>query len=120
MKKKIAAALVLALSSTALAGTKVNAPVVVETTDAHGSLGSARDSADGVQWIACVTYETIGFCGAQDAAGTMKGCTFTDPNLLQQARSINGDSSIYFAWDSSGVCMTLKVWSGSYLAPKSP
>lgn len=119
---------VTSLASDAAAGRKDSWTVVVDTVNrnAYGSLGSARNSPDGVQSIACsVFYDTANrrnqvTCIAVNAAGTSGTCASQDPNLVQVATAISSDSFVQFRWDAAGACTTIFVMNSSANAPKAP
>ena len=75
MKKRFLIPALIALSSTsALAGYKLTANVVVQANGiAYGSMGSARNSADTMQFIGCEIYATTSYsnlsCRARSSAG---------------------------------------------------
>lgn len=126
-KTAIGVGLAAALASAvAFAGFRVNWEVGVDTVsrNAWGSLGSARNSADGVQYIGCsvavFTYGTPSvYCSARNAAGTSVACASTDAAIVAQAQSIKGDSYLFFVWDEAGYCNYLYVDNVSHVAPKA-
>jgi hypothetical protein len=95
---------------------------------AMGSMGSARSSADSNQYIGCqVSTNNVSSgavtvqCFARNAAGTYLSCVTTDPNYVNAAQAIDGDSYIRFNTESSGSnCTYLLVLDSSYYAPKQP
>jgi hypothetical protein len=115
----------LVLGGTALAGHKVNSPVIVDLADrsAQGSLGSARNSTDTFQHIGCeVTSATWGHqvtCAARDAAGVTASCVnLVDDGMRDTVRAMNGDSYLVFRLDEIGQCTQITVRNRSELAPK--
>lgn len=114
-----------ATTATALAGLKINSTVTVNTTSryATGALGSARNSADSVQYIGCSVTDSAGSafvsCSARNSAGRFASCTSSDVGKVSAASSINSDSYIYFRYDSSGVCTYLSVSTFSYYPTKA-
>lgn len=92
--------------------------------NASGSLGNARNSDDTVQYIGCGVAATPGApsmsCYAEDANHNYGSCHSSDPALMQAAATVNGDSYLFFEWNTqTGVCTYLSVSNASYLAPKS-
>lgn len=131
MKRLVRASLVLVvglmITGTAFAGLKTNIPVTVNTTSrfAAGAIGSARNSADAVQNIGCSLSATPTsaarvFCFARNAANVYGSCSSSDPKLVAAAQSINPDSYVYFAWDTTGACTFLSLYEVSYYPPKNP
>ncbi len=117
----------LLLASNAMAGQKTSNPVAVDATArvANGSLGSARNSADNLQYIGCAAGAlsfggTNMYCFAQTADNVYAECQSTSPQLVQAAQAMSGDSYVHFAWDASGTCTYLLVINSSRLTPKQP
>jgi len=120
----------------ARAGTKANYEVIVNTTTRHaeGSVGSARNSSDGVQYLYCSIQIGFNFpnsyqiaCGARDSVGHTVSCTHTSGGnelyidaLFAAASSVSGDSYVSFDADTAGDCRNLYVENGSPEAPKAP
>jgi hypothetical protein len=119
-------AAVALLGTGALAGSKSNPTVVVDTVvrEAFGSLGSARNSADAVQYIGCTVVSSAAStsvsCTARNSAGTIGSCTSTNATLVDAARNLDGDAYIYFSWDAGGSCTLLSVAKSSVYTPKTP
>src|SRR5262249_31465231 len=120
------AASALLLSSWALAGSKTNFPVLVNTTQmmAAGNLGTARNGADNLQLLGCqVNADSTGVwgsCIARNAAGSIGSCVSVDPGVVDAMRALNGDSYLEFHWNSTGFCTSVKVWNSSDDEPKLP
>jgi len=118
----MAAAAVLA-AGFAHAGARFDNPVSIDTVirGASGALGSARNSPDGVQYIACV-YHAFGLpeaqCVARNAAGLTRSCLTSNPAHLAAIAAINDDKSITFTWDESGLCTGVHIFADSRIAPK--
>lgn len=118
----------LCMGATGWAGSKVVLPVSVSTGSstgsATGSLGSARNSADSVQFIGCVvtTLETGSpsvLCSAKSASGTYGACTTTNAALVAAARSLTPDGNLRFYWNTStGKCTEIVVDVYSDTEPK--
>ena len=105
------------------------------TTEAGGSIGSARASADGVQYIGCQT--TIdnnnglhGECWARAANGSTAACDiwahageFGTLQYIDAIRSIGPQSVVTFTYlgtGPSGTCNSLTVENGSNVRTASP
>jgi hypothetical protein len=120
--------LTTATTSLALAGSKTWWPVTVDLAGRHawGSLASTRNSPDSTSMIGCgVHYDNVNKknnvnCAASDAKGTWAQCATQQPELVQIALGINGDSLLGFRWDDKGVCTDIEVVNASYLEPKQP
>jgi hypothetical protein len=117
----------LLASTAAYAGYKSIYYVGVDTTsrEAYGSFGSARSSADTVQYIGCAvqgfssgTSRVI--CEARNASNVSAACSSTAPAMVTAATSQSGDSYIYFTWDETGTCTYLYVSNTSNWAPRQP
>jgi hypothetical protein len=121
--KLVAACGVLGVVCPASAGHKYTFPVYVNYTYsfAEGSLGSARNSADSQQEIECnVQSGGWGYCYARDASGNFANCYANTEAHFAAIRAINGDSGVFFNWDSYGYCGTIIVYQGSSREPKQP
>jgi hypothetical protein len=112
-------------SATAFAGMKSDFQVYASTVAgfAEGSLGSARNSADGTQYIGCTMYAYSGsplsaYCYAINAAGLYVTCTTSTPLLVNAARALRSDGFLYFRWDSNGGCTAISATTSSYDNPK--
>ncbi len=130
MKKPVFVAVCAAVglaATAAWAGTKVSALVYVEPTSryAYGSLGSARNSADTVQYIGCYISaysngaEYVG-CFARNAANTYVSCSSSVPQIINAVRALGGDGYLYFDYDASGACTSVDVRQVSYFVPRIP
>lgn len=111
---------------TAQAGTKTSNEVKITDAQrrAEGSMGSARASADGSQYLACTVHgkanDVYMSCSARDAAGLFRSCTSTAPHLITAAKAVRSHSSssmIVFTWDANYACQTLDVANGSQFLP---
>jgi hypothetical protein len=90
---------------------------------ASGSLGSARNSADALEYIGCAIYGYPGSisaqCAAYDANANYAYCTASDPALVEAARSVSGDSWLQFQWDqTTQECTGIVVRNQSSFEPK--
>ncbi|RKG80974.1 hypothetical protein D7V88_26835 [Corallococcus terminator] len=83
-------------------------------------MGTARNSADTQQLLVCYTVSagTTAVCQARNAAGVAVSCTTTNATLVAQVRSLNSDSFLQAAYDSSGNCTDIVVGTGSTFEPK--
>lgn len=125
-RKWIAVLASLLVASIAFAGYVQPFPVSIQVNadgsgSAEGDLVSARfDDSDQVS-IGCGTRTLAGyiwgFCQAGDSSGQSVFCTFTDPNLLAQARALSDYSYLGFAWDASGICTVVGVSTQSFYIP---
>ena len=113
-------------SGSALGGTKVTGVVQVDTQNRHafGSVGSARNSADSVQYIGCTVFSysdgtASAWCGGRDANYGYGACTTSVPALVDQARNLKGDSYLNVYWDSNYACTSIEVRNHSYYEPKA-
>lgn len=86
----------------------------------YGTLGSARNSADTVQYIGCSTDNIDGNCTAKNSAGTVVTCFSTDPEIIDVMRACTTDSYLFVEHDGAGTCTRVVVGSRSSHAPKNP
>jgi hypothetical protein len=118
-------AAVLAAATAAWAGYKVSPAVYVNSTGryASGAFGTARNSADSVQYLYCTVSATAGStrqaqCFAQDASYRFAGCSTSDQAMVLNVASMNSDANVFFTWDASGNCTSIYVDNGSQFEPK--
>jgi hypothetical protein len=117
---------ILGFSTTAFAGYKWGQPVTIDTTarSATGTMGTARATADSVQYLECAasagTSNVVAQCWARDAAGTTVACRSFNNYIFSALAAINSDSRITFTWDATGTCTTVSVQTGSSYQPKTP
>ena len=113
----------------ATAGIKTDSPVLVSfnpdgSGGASGALGTARNSANQVEFIGCVLHGSRGnvfaSCSVRDAAGTFMGCVARDPAFLEVLKSVTSDAVISFFWDAQGNCTEIAIETASNDAPKLP
>jgi len=122
----LALAALAAFAPDASAGAKGPWEVYVDPTfqSANGSPGTARNSADGLQYIYCFTSAiasyTYGYCGAQTAAGVSASCWTTQPQLIQAIHGMASDGGIAFTWDANGECNNIVSYKGSVYETKQP
>ena len=115
--------LLIGLVGSARAGSRSTRQVMVASGMAQGSLGSARNSSDGIQYIGCQVYGTstvTAYCFAEDSSYHYVSCSTTTPAMVQIAQSLNSDSVLYFSVNSSGACTYLIAQTSSDSAPKNP
>ncbi len=129
-KSKIGAIIVGAVvlfSGVAVAGYKAAYPVKILTgTDggglANGSMGTARNSADGAQYIGCSlqsSYSPVtGTCFAKDATGKYLQCVTSDPAIVSVISSIAKGAFISFTASGTGACYWVDVTNNSYFEPE--
>jgi len=122
------AVLATALVGTAHAGRRTAAPVVVNSTSrsASGSVGSARNSSDSIQWIGCQTSTSLTShfitCSAADSTGRSASCSMTgDENnfVLLGLSAMTESSMITFTWDTVGNCTSVLISTYSDYVPKA-
>ena len=126
--KKLASLTVLLVAAVAQAGAKYNLPVYVDVKAqfASGSFGTARNSADNVQYIQCVVamypassgQAPVGNCEATTAAGVHASCYTTDTELLHMMQTMSDNAWISFSWAADGTCSWMRVVNGSTSEPK--
>jgi hypothetical protein len=124
--RRLLLALPLCLAAAAVhAGTKLSVPVTIDfpIQSAWGALGTARNAASPYERIGCHTGANAtgswGYCFAYDARKNSKTCSFTDPHLVDAARSISGDSYVSFSWEGEQ-CTGIYVGNDSQYEPKQP
>lgn len=113
-------ALTVALSTAALAGMKTGQQVYISDANkfANGEIGFVRNTADSTQYIGCTVNGDLGSCNARDRNGLSRSCSTTVAKWVNTIRAVNGDSYVYFAWDSNGKCTQIIVQNHSTAAPK--
>ncbi len=119
---------VLLLAATGLrearAGERVTVWNGVASSYAFGSFGGARNSADSQQRTQCSVDATsggyrYGSCWVRDATGASRSCYTTNATLIDVITGMDGDDSIYFAFDAGGYCTHIQRVVDSALAPKA-
>lgn len=131
---------VLTFTNLASAGLAFSFPVAIDNSQrvASGSLGSAHNSGDSVQYIGCSNYvtgyylsgggsdavQTSGACLAVDSQGNPAACVFlplANPAVsIAQLPRMQSDSLISFTWDTNGYCTSVQSWVSGDLSPKQP
>jgi len=116
-----------AMSTPSLAGLRLDEPVLVNMAirEALGSIGSARNSADSVQYIGCSieadsSTDPLIACFATDETGTSALCTSSSPRLVAAVQGITSLSFIDFQWDSDQSCTFVYVVNASFNPPLAP
>jgi hypothetical protein len=117
----------LLAASTAAAGYRWYYPVTISGNSVSGSLGSARNSPNAIEYIGCAVYgrptKAWATCWAQDAAGNQVSC-YADPalapSIVTTVAALSGDGLLTFSWDASGNCTQVNVSTRSYYEPKAP
>jgi hypothetical protein len=121
----LAIAALIGVAPVAHAGFKSSFGVTTDPVSryANGTMGSARASADAVQYMSCyATYASSAgaFCVARDAAGTTVSCFTSDPNKVAIVSAMTSYSYVYFSYDASGTCTQILVQNSSYYPPMVP
>lgn len=90
----------------------------------YGSLGSARNSADGGQYLGCYSHSssTLSYasCVAVDSSGSYLYCSTYNADMIALVRSVASDSYVVFSAGTTGACDSVGVANRSYNAPKNP
>lgn len=126
----LAATVLAMVCATASAGEKAEVPVTLEinglgqVTRAYGMAGTARNSADAQQIIACFVSATStgvqGGCEAKNAAGVSTMCITSNASLMAAVQAVRTDSYIDFSRSSAGQCTGIYVANGSPNAVRLP
>jgi len=109
---------VTALAVTARAGYKASGVNVgIGESFLYGQIGSVRSSADGSQYIGCLSYDYVTsvsvWCFAQDISGAYASCSVSGPAGWQPLASIGPNSLIDVSFHN-GTCTTIRVSNTSY------
>jgi hypothetical protein len=113
----------LTSSGLAFAGTKATNPVYINNSSGYatGSIGSARESSDGYQYIGCSSYGTNGYCIAEDSAGNFAECAWSGATQQAAVESITPMSNLVLNWNTTtGGCTSIQVSNFSYWPPAAP
>jgi len=115
----------LALSAAAFGGLRQDLPATLWPGTfldvGYGYLGSARNSADSVQYIGCYTRGSNATCTVVNAAGQSGSCSTSNAAQLTAIHSMSSDAYLLFGWDNAtGVCEFVYVRNFSYTPPKLP
>jgi len=133
MKRSSLIASVLLVASSALvafnslAGLKTSTPVVIVGTTSgsmSGQLGSARNSANNVEFIKCsVLYNIggtrVGTCSARDSAGNTRSCTSSLAPMVDLMLAVSDDGYLHVYY-SNGACYDMITAKASNYMPKLP
>lgn len=127
------AAMMLVPVGAVYAGAQMGVPVSIQLDDsgnvtgASGNEADAFNSVDANQYIGCGGNTLTGFCQAHDATVDADGvlnsavCFTQNTQLLDQIRSISGDSFVLFTMDpTTGECTQIRVSHQSFYRPKAP
>lgn len=110
--------LILVSTSSIFAGSKYDYNVSININQFSGSIGTARNSVDNLQYIGCWYYDNgDGTCYARNSVGTLMVCNTNSPSLLSSIRSINSDSYIRVTVNA-GNCTSIFVSNASFIRPK--
>ena len=133
MKRVLSAAVgglaVIAISGSVLAGFKeleqVRISSVATRKTASGAVGSARNSADSVQYIECTVQSFSNgsgavFCAARDAAGNSFSCTASANPAMATAVAAIGTGTRLFIGADNGACTQIDATNGSSYRPATP
>lgn len=107
------AGIILLSSSAAVAGYKITVPVYVTDSSFGGAKGTARNSADTLQYIGCRDNGSNVFCVARDAAGVTKSCTATGATNIAVFRGSTDHSRLDVRF-SAGECTSIAQTNTSY------
>lgn len=105
----------LLASTAALAGLRTSMQVVIVDDRSYviGDLSATSNTSDTTQSLGCYNEPGLGICYATDSSGRSRGCSTSDPEILAAMRSLSGDSSLVFYWDTSGNCQYVYVENSS-------
>ena len=117
----------MAIGSVAFAGNKGTYPVTIDNAHltASGSLGSARNSSDSIQYIEIVNnVDSAGNPGVQfffrDAASNSAYCFSSAAGILAVAHSAPSDAIVTIHWDTNHNCTYVESRTDSLAPPKNP
>jgi hypothetical protein len=102
------------------AGGSYSYPVSISASNATGSMGAVRNSADNIQQIGCYVYSydpPLAYCIARDANNVWASCTSSTQRFVDNARALGPDSWLSFSW-SGGSCTALQIGHHSWTEPK--
>jgi hypothetical protein len=114
------------IAASAFGGQRGVTNVVINDTlrIARGTVSGARNSLDNVQIMQCSyginSASTVSVvCMARDAAGTARTCITQNPQFVNMAATLQGDSILEFRWDADGRCTSLSIVMSSTSDPKA-
>jgi hypothetical protein len=91
------------------------------TISIYGGLGDTRNTANTSEYIECGTNSTTGYCLFRNTAGTYYSCSTTNAGMIEVIRSMSGDGSINFSYDTTtGACTYMLSYASSRAQPKNP
>lgn len=108
----------IAAQGTAVAGQTGYAPVSISSTEFHGSIGSARNSADSVQYLSVVDGGNFIVVRAKDSSGTSVQCVVQDSADFAALRGMSDSSLLSVYYDEVGNCTSVNVTTSSLHEPK--
>ena len=124
MQNKLVIVAILALSgASAIAGYKTNPPIQTSPTAAFGPMGTARNSADSIQYMGCeltsTTTYTNAICSARDANGVTYVCWTQNEQLLKAVAAMTDGAHIVFTFAAAdpSQCTSISVKTSSRFAP---
>jgi hypothetical protein len=106
--------------SAVMAGLKATQVVSIGGNTAVGSMGDARNSADGTQYIGCIAGYGYISCIAKNSAGLVKSCFTQDPVMVGVAGNLSGATELSFSFDANGSCTDVSTYNFSYYRPMTP
>ena len=126
MNKLVTLVFLVSAAGIGAAGYQLNDRWVTVTPGSYasGALGASRAAANTNEYIGCHVYagEAYNFksvtCYARDKYRVTATCYSDNPAIVQAAAGLNGDSYIGFSYHSGGDCMSLRIDTYSYDAPK--
>lgn len=91
------------------------------TISISGALGDTRNTANGTEYLECGSNSNTAYCTYRNPAGTYYSCNTTNAAMVEVVRSMSGDGSINFSYDSTtNVCTYMLSYASSRAQPKSP
>ena len=124
-------AAILLASASAFAGFKNNHYVTITTSGTHssvyGSMGTARNSADSLQYIGCEYYATTGhsqiLCSSRTASNQLLYCSSMNPHIMGGVHALVDGALVQFSTDtaiSTWECQSINISGASRYAPPQP
>jgi hypothetical protein len=106
----------LSAAVVAYAGSRSHVFVQVDTVNryAFGAMTDARGSSDPYQQINCYTGTGIAGCLFVNAAGVAGSCYTFNPALIEQIRSISGESYVNISWNPDNTCSYITIQNMSW------
>jgi hypothetical protein len=104
------------------AGQRGTLPVTVGANFFQGSIGSARNSSDSVQFAACSlgsdSTSWWGWCNVTDASGNSRSCSTSADSMVKAIASMKSDAYISVYFDTAGNCTQIYNYNLSSMPPK--